>query len=213
LCLQEKDSEFGPQVLQIFFEPENIHVTCSASGKMSKLLVKEWYESSLLPSVNQNCVLLLDSWAGYKDELMFESLFRNQINCKIEMIPPKTTALIQPEDVYFFRQWKFVARKIHDRVLLGGIDIDLFHHNNVIKMHSLIHNQISSPRFVNRIKYAWYRSGYLSERLAQFENVKEICFKLTSTNCFQDCSQCSEGLFIICSWCSKPLCFSHFFVD
>ena len=116
-------------------------------------------------------------------------------------------------DVYFFRQWKIFARKIHERVLLDGIDINLKDRNNIIKMQSLIHNQLSSPRFVDMIKYAWHRSGYLSERPRCFQNVLQVCFNLTSGSCFQDCSQCSEGIFLKCSWCSVPLCFSHFFTN
>jgi hypothetical protein len=37
ICLQEKEGEFGPQVIQKLLEPENVYVSCSSSGKMTKI--------------------------------------------------------------------------------------------------------------------------------------------------------------------------------
>ena len=67
ICLQEEKREFGQQVIQRLLKPENVYVSCSSSGKMTKKLVKEWYRNALLPSVEEKCVLLLDSWTGHKD--------------------------------------------------------------------------------------------------------------------------------------------------
>jgi hypothetical protein len=76
-------------------------------------------------------------------------------------------------------------------------------------MHSLIHNQLSSPSFHGMIKYSWFKSGYITENPGKFQNVIQVCFKFSERVCFQDCSQYSEGVFIICSWCKFPLCFTH----
>ena len=75
-------------------------------------------------------------------------------------------------------------------------------------MHSLIHNQLSAPAFEPLIKYAWFKAGYLSERV-KFSSVLEICF----SNNFAICSHndCSRQSFIQCSWCFAPFCFDHFF--
>ncbi len=211
ICLQESGGKFGPRVQQNMFQCPNVVVYCSKSGKMTKELVREWCEESLIPAISSKSLLLLDSWSGHSDTENICSLFSQDKPCEILKIPPKTTSLIQPLDVYFFRQWKLFARKIYERVSLDRLEINLKDRNNIIKMHSLIHNQLSSPRFYTMIKYSWFKSGYFTENPGKFKNVIETCFKFTEQVCYQDCSQCSEGVFIICSWCSLPLCFTHFY--
>ena len=118
---------------------------------------------------------------------------------------------------YFFlsfcRMWKNFARKFSDRVLLDGLDVNLHLRDNIIQLQSLIHNQFSSPRFKNFIKYAWFKSGYKVDRPPPFKTPVQICFNLTDETCQNDCSQCSDGVFIICSWCLYPFCFNHFFIE
>ena len=70
---------------------------------MIKILVKQWYRNALLPLVEEKCVLLLDSWTGHKDETVFKEFFPGQTESKLQIIPSKTTAHIQPLDVYFGR--------------------------------------------------------------------------------------------------------------
>ncbi len=211
LCLQEVSGQFG--VRTQVFRPENVAVYCSSSGKMSKELVKSWLLDSILPSMGNKALLLLDSWTGQSDRKIFEDLLTGDKQINILKIPPKTTSLIQPLDVYFFRQWKIMARKFFERVLLDDIDLDLKQRNNTIKLHSLIHNQLSSPRFQPMIRYAWFRSGYLTQDPGRFDNVNKVCFKFIDSVCFEDNSQCSEGVFIICSWCRRSFCFTHYFIE
>ncbi len=213
ICLQEVGGSFGPLVAQNLFQCPNIVVNCSSSGKMTKNLVKIWCKDALIPSVKEKCLLLLDSWSGHSDHQMIQELFPTGASCEILKIPPKTTSLIQALDVYFFRQWKIFAKNVYIRVILDSLDVDLKDRNNIIKLHSLIHDQLSSPRFGKMIKYSWYKSRYLSEHPGKFDNVNKIYFNLNEQTCYQDCSQCSEGIFINCSWCTKPLCFTHFFID
>jgi len=42
-------------------------------------------------------------------------------------------------------------------------DLDLLIRNNIIKLQSLVHNQLSSPRYKDFLKYSWYKSGYIKE--------------------------------------------------
>ncbi len=168
---------------------------------------------SFLPSMDNKTLLLLDSWTGQSDQKMFEDLLTGDKQINILKIPPKTTSLIQPLDVYFFRQWKIMARKFFERVLLDNIDLDLKQRNNTIKLHSLIHNQLSSPRFQPMIKYAWFKAGYLAQDPGRFDNVSKVCFKFIDSVCFEDNSQCSEGVFIVCSWCKRSFCFTHYFIE
>jgi hypothetical protein len=211
LCLQEPDGKFGQRVQQNLFNCPNIVVQCSSSGKMSKELMNLWCNDSLVPSISAKSLLLLDSWSGHSDKDNICSFFSRDKPCLILTIPPKTTSFIQPLDVYFFRQWKLFARRIKERISLDEIDVNLNDRNNIIKMHSLIHNQLSSPSFHGMIKYSWFKSGYITENPGKFQNVIQVCFKFSEQVCYQDCSQCSVGVFIICSWCKFPLCFTHFF--
>ena len=84
--------------------------------------------------------------------------------------------MIRPLDVYFNRQYKLIARKMYDYVRLYGIEINLAQRNNIIRMNSLIDNQLSSKSFTRMIQYAWFQSGYLQADPGSFRNVKEACF-------------------------------------
>jgi hypothetical protein len=100
---------------------------------------------------------MLDSWSGQKDESLFESL-TGMKQCLCLRIPPKTTSDIQPLDVYGFRQWKTFVR-ITGIIELDNLDIDIKIRVNIITMHSLIHDQLSSPKFQKMWQYSWYKSG------------------------------------------------------
>lgn len=214
ICLQEIGGRFGPiverNVQALHQKCENVYVTCSRSGKLNKILVRDWIENVLYKDANYKYLLLLDSWTGQTGEELFEHVDPD-IECERMHIPDNTTDKIQPLDVYGFRQWKKFVRIITNRVILDEIDIDLTTRENIIIMHSLIHNQLSSTVFTNMWKYSWYKSGYINDRPPPFLNVSEALFEQYSEKCSQDI--CEEGQFIKCGWCRKYLCFSHFFMS
>lgn len=127
-------------------------------------------------------------------------------------IPPRTTGLIQPLDVHFFRQWKNFVRCFSDRVLLDGIELSLAKRNNILKLQSLVHNQFSSPRFKCMIQYAWFRSGYTESAPGAFETPVEFCFALRDGACGGG-GRCENAVFLTCAWCKRELCFEHLFTD
>ena len=131
-----------------------------------------------------------------------------QVN--ILTIPKKTTAFIQPLDVFGFRIWKNFIRSFSDSVILNNYDINLHLRNNIIKLQSLAHNQLSSPRFRNLFKYSWYKSGYLSTRPEKFENPTNYCYFKEEKH-IPKCSICGKMAFIRCAWCKNYFCFKHFF--
>ncbi|KYN10456.1 hypothetical protein ALC57_17407, partial [Trachymyrmex cornetzi] len=70
---------------------------------------------------------------------------------------------------------------LSDIILIYNYDVNLHLRNNIIKIQSLIHNQLSSPRFINLFKYSWYKSGYLQEKPPEFDNPVDYCFKNCET--------------------------------
>ncbi|EZA58475.1 hypothetical protein X777_01174, partial [Ooceraea biroi] len=73
---------------------------------------------------------------------------------------------------------------------------------------------LSSPRFHNLFKYAWFKSGYIEERPPHFENPQfkiELCFSGKDIQEIPRCSICGAPSIIRCSWCKKYFCMQHFF--
>jgi len=154
---------------------------------------------------------LVDSWATYNDREAIRSVTPEGNEFEILQIPPKTTAVIQPLDVYFFRTWKDIAKRFYDHVLLHNLNINLHHRDNILKLQSLIHNQFSSPRFKNSIKYAWFKARLLDSRPKSFQNCSEFCFRNLDSHCLTE--MCDVISFIRCGCCKNSFCFCHFFND
>ncbi|XP_076670748.1 uncharacterized protein LOC143370037 [Andrena cerasifolii] len=175
MVLKETTGEFGPRVEKTLFRPANVFLTASKSGKLTSYHFNIWLTEVFLPKTGSQSVLLLDSWSGH-----CPSTFQQNIPAKKQVIaltiPKGTTGLIQPLDVFGFRIWKNFVRTFSDRVLLYNLDVNLHLRNNIIKLQSLTHIQLSSPRFQELFKYAWYKSGYLEQRPSRFENPVDFSF-------------------------------------
>ena len=211
LCLQEPNGKMGERVKKNLFQPTNVVITCSKSGKLTSSLVAYWRDKCLVPSLDKKCLLLSDSYSGQNDPKLYEDIKSKSIQ-RI-MIPKNTTCDIQPLDRYFNRQMKILIKRIYHHVAIEQIDINLWERNNIIKLTSLVHNQLSSRLFNDMIQYSWYCSGYTNLNPSPFQNVLQVCFpKVTSVEECQE-SSCNETAFINCSICSKRLCFEHFFVQ
>ncbi|CAF1391547.1 unnamed protein product [Rotaria sordida] len=90
-----------------------------------------------------------------------------------------------------------------------GMDTDVTERNNILKLQSLTHNQLSAPVFTAMIKYAWFKAGYLDVHPGPFKTVIEVCYGFDDLQCHvRNCSSCS---FIRCSYCGSILCIEHFF--
>jgi hypothetical protein len=211
LCLQEPGGKMGERVKKNLFQPSNVVITCSKSGKLTSSLVRYWCEKCLAPAVDKKCLLLSDSYSGQNDPKIYQNIPSKSIQ-RI-MIPKNTTCDIQPLDRYFNRQMKIFIKRLYHHVALEQIDINLWERNNIIKLISLVHNQLSSPTFNKMIQYSWYCSGYSKVNPSPFQNVLEVCFPRTAS--IEQCGKktCIETSFITCAICSKKLCFDHFFVE
>jgi hypothetical protein len=106
---------------------------------------------------------------------------------------------------------KVIPRRLYDRVPFDELDINISERNNIIRFMSLTHNQLSSEVFHPMIQYAWYASGYADIHPGPFKTLAEMCFSFNTT--IFATPSCNAAPFICCSWCGKPLCFDHFFVN
>ena len=210
LCLKEPKGRMSDNIKAHLYKADNVLVTCSASGKLTTSLVEYWRDHVLLPSISlsSRSLLLSDSWSGQSNA---KGIYKKIKGLYRLEIPPKTTPKIQPLDVFFNRQYKIIVHRLYDRVILEDINIHLTERNNIICLHSLIHNQLSVPIFVPMIPYAWFKSGYVDANPGHFQTVVDVCFKFHQGHC--DMEGCDSFSFIRCSYCDKILCFDHFFIN
>ena len=207
LCLKEANGRMSDNIKKSLFRASNVIVTCSKSGKLTTSLVQYWIKEVLQPTVGDEKVLLLsDSWGGQTDP----QLYMDMEHLRIEIIPKKTTALIQPLDITINRQYKHIVRTVFDHVRLYGIDYNISQRNNIIKLTSLSYNQLCSTKFMPMIRYSWFRGGYLTEDPGPFQTVDQVCFQFQDYHCHRN--RCNNVSLIRCSFCEEVLCFTHFFV-
>lgn len=215
LCLQEANGEFGPRVQKMIDDYgrkyTNIIIKSSKSGKLTTNLYNNFLNVCLKPYVKtEKFLLLIDSWGGQTKPELYDEIFLDDDNmptCTIKVIPPKCTHLVQPCDVYFYRQVKnFIKRLQHCADLLEK-KREINSREDCIKIHSIVHHQLSSPIFRNMIKYAWYACKLSSEREI-FMNVNEVCF---STEALKTRCSCKQLSFICCAHCRNVFCFSCFY--
>ena len=129
----------------------------------------------------------------------------------IKRIPKHTTGIIQPLDVYGFRPYKALARKVSDAIVLNNEEFSLQTRDNIIKLQSLLYCLISSPRFRDMFKMGWYMAGYIPTHPPKFETPVQYCFPMVLKKCVKE--GCEQDNFIRCSWCTSFFCFKHFFAD
>lgn len=189
LCLQEPKGRMGDIVKRHLFQPKNVVITCSASGKLTSSLVTYWKDQVLAPSIGNKTLLLSDSWSGQNDDNIYGDLQSIGKAVHRMQIPPKTTSDIQPLDKYFNRQIKVLAKKLYNRVALDQLNVNLHERNNIIKL--VLQKNDPSP----------------------FKNVNEVCYPNLTMPQLCQANKCHEPPFIVCSWCSQRLCFNHFFIE
>lgn len=205
IVLQEPSGRFGPQISSSLFRPPNAYITCTKSGKVEIQTLAEWTKECLAPNVEDKVCLIIDSFSSHRASGAFE--IEDKVVEK-RFIPPGATPLVQPLDVFFFRQWKSFVKRFSERVLIDNINVDLHHRNSIIKLHSLIHNQFSAPIFSNMIKYAWKASGFPID-VVRFDHPDKVIFDIELEQCSY--SNCCQSAFIQCAYCRKNLCIQHFY--
>ena len=157
-------------------------------------------------------LLIHDSWSGQTSDSLRRALQLGRIRSLI--IPPHTTAVLQPLDVTFNRQYKKFAKRITEEALYARTVRNITDRDGVINMHSLIWNQFSAPAYQDLLRYAWHNTdtGFSPAELAVGpppRTVQDIQFSFNaSSRCQVD--NCTAHAFIKCAHCGKLLCLHHF---
>lgn len=118
------------------------------------------------PGNGKKILYILDHWTGQTDEELYSAFTENDIpDMERIFVPPKLTGTCQPLDTYFNRQLKYLTKKIYGHSALhieeGGKENRLVDRNNIIKLQSSLHFQLSAPLFIPMIKYSWVLAGLL----------------------------------------------------
>ena len=106
--------------------------------------MNNFVQEVLLPNVPEHAMVLLDCWSGHNAVEGLEQEEGQDIEYRF--VPPGTTGLCQPLDVYFFRTHKTFIRHLSNAIKLTS-DIILSQRDNILKLVLLTHNQFQAPRF------------------------------------------------------------------
>lgn len=116
---------------------------------------------------NQHFLLLIDSWGGQTKPEIYDEIFQDEEKlptCTVKVIPPKCTPIVQPCDVYFYRQVKNLIKHLQNAAYLIEKNREINSREDCIKIQSIVHHQLSSPIFDKIIRYAWYAAKLSEER-------------------------------------------------
>jgi len=68
---------------------------------------------------------------------------------------------------------KSIIRCAYDRVILDQLSIFMSTRDNIIRLVSLVHSQMSAKIFQGLVRYAWHASGYVDSHPGVFKTVDE----------------------------------------
>ena len=105
--------------------------------------------------------------------IFLEEIFYKEI--KFFKIPKGTTGKIPPVNGFGFRIWKNFVRHFSDSVILMNSDVN--------SLQSLVHNQLSSSRYINIFKQGWFKSNYIDKKPEKFDNPVEFGFGSSQSHC------------------------------
>ena len=89
---------------------------------------------------------------------------------------------VQSLDCYFNTQIKNFLKACYHLVALDELDIHLHERNNVIRLVSLMHNQLTADVFTPMIKYAWFSGDLISDDPSPLVRVNQLCFASSGTH-------------------------------
>jgi len=195
------------------FKPYNLIITWTKSGKLDKQKVELFYAKVLPRSVAK--IFFCCKIRELHQQVMYQSTNSEEsfANKKVQLItlPPKTTGLIQPPDLLFFRPYKAFLRRISDIIVLEMIDFRISNRNNLLKLQSFIFNQFRGDRFKNMIKHSFYMAGYLFSKPRSYVDSVQFCFEFVPIECSKQ--ECTNDAILKCAKCELHFCFIHLLVE
>lgn len=184
----------------------NLHVYWSKSGLMASEIAKQWMEEVFLNIVEDDSVLIIDAWNGYNQMMDMQQIKNKKL--KIIQLPPGTTSVLQPADVYFNRPFKDFIRKVCTKIRWQHNDFIISQRSNLLSILDMIWYHCKAPRFTNFLKYAWFRAGYTEEHPPEFDTPAQFCLNFNGyVKCEED--NCINFCFLRCAYCGIHFCFHH----
>jgi len=135
-----------------------------------------WIRKILNDVTRKQFLLLVDQWSIQTNISTYEGNFAKGQSGRLMIIPRKITSTRQSCDQYFFRQWEKLVRRIYHCVLIDDLNIDSKTRDSIIKLQSLVHNQLCADVFVPMISYSWSTSGYYQQKYQSFLNLNDVRF-------------------------------------
>ncbi len=126
------------------FQPENLLIECSSSGKVTTSILNVYYDEILKENFTKIAFIHDTCAIKFQKDKFSKCFHRDSIRLQV---PQKCTSTHQPFDIPVFRQWKSFAKKCYNRVALEEFNYDLRLRNGIIKLQSLIYNQLTSNVF------------------------------------------------------------------
>lgn len=157
-------------------------------------------------------LLLLDSWGGHSSDDLADKLIDR--NIFVLKIPRRTTADLQPLDVQVFRQYKIFVKRIIEASSYEGTIRNLTDRYGIMRMHSLIWNQLQAPVYRDMLLWAWRKTDpdFTGDELENDPPPRmtlDIQFGFDRKHSCE-VPNCRNKAFIRCSHCGKHLCHQHF---
>jgi hypothetical protein len=100
------------------------------------------YYDEILKKNFSNIVFIHDTFAVEFQKDKFNQCFQKD-SIRFQILE-KCASTHQPLDIFVFRQWKNFAKRCYNRVALDELNYDLRSRNGIIKLQSLIYNQLTS---------------------------------------------------------------------
>jgi len=190
--------------------PPNVVVRASNSEKSSDEKHRTFLNVVRRPLVGRKFLLFLDCWTTQTDLRKLRAVFPHQ-NIQLLIFAQGSTGHIQPQDLSLFRSWRFIHEKIEDYMHINRTEMNLNDRRYFINMHSIIHNQLSAPKFRSLIKSGFVQAKKLNETVGEIKKPKDVYFKFYDLYC--SVIHCEERTLLTCTWYKRYLCYYHLIED
>ncbi|GMT04707.1 hypothetical protein PENTCL1PPCAC_26881, partial [Pristionchus entomophagus] len=96
---------------------------------------------------SSDLLILLDSWTSFRDKSAIDSSLPPGKLLNTRQIPAGATGICQPLDVFFFRPFKGLVRRIQTHAFKNYPEFVAFQRDNILKLISLSFRILRAPQF------------------------------------------------------------------